>query len=166
MKVTHFETKEGPFLVFCDTNIFSWVMIYYNFKRSLMTFMTFFLHTVVSIKKWISNYSRGQELIHHVWVKTNSGCQNLAGAVFVVGAGEFSNLWCLPGFLFHYSTISQHHKNYHHKLITPLTPKMKRLLIFPKSITFESNVKVMGIKETTIHLRRSRLSNKFSLSLP
>ena len=51
MTVTHFETKERSFLVFCDTNIFSWVMIYYNFKRSLMTFMTFFLHTVVSIKK-------------------------------------------------------------------------------------------------------------------
>ena len=47
----------------------------------------------------------------------------------------------------------------------PLAPKIDWFLNSPHSITLESNVKVVRIKEMITSLGRSWLSSKFSLSV-
>ena len=46
-------------------------------------------------------------------------------------------------------------ENNKRSLLNPLTPKSDWLLLSPHSITLESNVKVMRIKEMIINLRSS-----------
>ena len=47
------------------------------------------------------------------------------------------------------------------KILNPFTPKSVWLIICPYSITLESNVKVMRLKETLSNSRSSRMSRKF-----